>query len=126
MSFYRYLVNKEKSMIPYGPEGVWDKVCIWVLRNVYAARYWRESSLVAAANRETYYRKEILRLEKKVVRYMQAYIKATELGDTESFCRGVQIHNQKDFPGEEFDVDGEGTYFGLPDAEFLAEARKVV
>ena len=126
MSFYRYLVNKEKSMIPYGPEGVWDRVCIWVLRNVYAARYRRESFLVAAANRETYYRKEILRLEKKVVRYMQAYIKATELGDTESFCKGVQIPDQKDFPGEEINIDAGGAYFGMPDNEFLAKAKEIL
>lgn len=124
MSFYRYLVNKEKSMIPYGPEGVWDKVCVWVLRNVYGARYWRESSLVAAANRESYYREEILRLEKKVMRYMQAYIKATELGDAESFCKGVQIPDQKDFPGEEIEVGG-GAYFGMSDAEFLAKAEEI-
>ena len=125
MSFYRYLVNKEKSMIPYGPEGVWDKVCVRVLRNVYGARYWRESSLAAAAKRETYYRGEIRRLEKKVMRYMQAYIKATELGDAESFCKGVQIPDQKDFPGEEIEVDG-GTYFGMSDNEFLAKAKEIL
>ena len=125
MSFYRYLVNKEKSMIPYGPEGVWDKVCVWVLRNAYAARYWRESSLVAAANRESYYREEILRLEKKVVRYIQAYIKETELSGAESFCRGVQIPDQKDFPGEEIEVGG-GAYFGMSDNEFLAKAKEIL
>ena len=123
MNFYAYLVDKEKTLVPYGPEGVWDKVCVWTLRNVYAARYWRERFLGVVANRESYYKEEILRLEKKVVRYMQAYIKATELGDTESFCIGVQIPDQKDFPGEEIEVDG-GTYFGISDAEFLAEERK--
>ena len=123
MSFYAYLVDKEKTLVPYGPGGVWDKVCLWVLHNVYGARYWRESFLVAAANRESYYKEEILRLEKKVVRYMEVYIKAIELGDAESFCGGVQIPDQKDFPGEEIEVDG-GAYFGMSDAEFLAEERK--
>ena len=124
MSFYTYLVDKEKSMFPYGPTGLWDKVCVWVLRNVYAARYWRESSLAAAAERETYCRGEIRRLEKKILRYMQAYIKVAELSDGESFCNGVCNPNQKDYPGEEINIDVGGAYFGMPDNDFLAKAEE--
>lgn len=46
MSIYHYLLNKEINMHPYPQDAsTWTKTCVWVLRNLYGARYWHDVCL---------------------------------------------------------------------------------
>ena len=126
MDLYNYLVSKEKTLYPYPPETWWDKACVWVLRNVYGARYWRESGIDTSRELITRHKAEVARLEKRVLHLMYTYIKAVELKDGETFARSPGTD-----PYEKFYGDGdaeEGTtcltdYLTMSDERFLQEAQ---
>ena len=52
---YNYLLQVEKNLSPYPDEiPVWDKVCVWMLRNVFGVRYWRELAYKQAKEMREY------------------------------------------------------------------------
>ena len=46
MSLYSYLLSIEKDQSCFSDEVTrWERLCIWVLRNVYAGRYWKDVAI---------------------------------------------------------------------------------
>jgi len=49
MGVYNYLLNVEKHLSPFPPDVThWDTVRMWMLHNLYGARYWRSVAVAQA------------------------------------------------------------------------------
>lgn len=71
--FYDYLL-KVDSVQRVFPEDwtIWDRFCIWFLRNIYGARYWHEVAMKQSTEMAPL-RKECLRYRKKLDYALRRY-----------------------------------------------------
>lgn len=55
MGIYAYLVSKEKNLTPFPQDATrWDRFCVWLVKDVFGTRYWREVAYLQVAEMSAY------------------------------------------------------------------------
>ena len=125
MILYRYLLDKRENTLIYGPESRWEKFCVWVLFNVFGAKYWHEVAVLNEAKYKKIINENERYYQKKLDRYMGAYIKAVELSDNEHLnCKVTDTAEYLYNEAYEVVTDKNTGALEMSDESFLATITK--
>ena len=125
MPIYAYLLRQEAAGVPFDMDTRWTRSCIWLLQNVFGARYWRE--VVVLQNKQmqeklAFHKGEEQQLLKKLDYVLRCY--AAHVDEPTSSRSWVQ----RGTGVEEWPRQTASKLFDLSDQEFLEQlqAKEVI
>lgn len=111
VSVYAYLLAVNEKPNIYPPDrSVWDRLCCWVLFNIYGARFWRETAMATSKALIARHKEEMAALGKRRDTMQRLLIQ-------EKYYNTLAYSINLEGPKEKIEFVG-NAYAHLSDAEF--------